>query len=211
MDFGHRRCTSWILWSLNLDKLQNFILFLVLCRQLLVEEKEGLVGDIAFLQVKMGLLVVVFHVILQCKDMVAFKTGVFFLPPLRSSLASRLPSLARGGEWYLERRRSRKILTGSRNLGSVFDKSRSLVFAWFVFTFFESRNFLPKSLGLGFLTRVSASRRVSDFTIRHPSCLKNNKPPFLQACCLSYSISLCRMLWQSVWIYAILLISRDLS
>ena len=74
----------------------------------------------------------------------------------------------RGGEWYLERRRSRKILTGSRNLGSVFDKSRSLVFAWFVFTVFEFRNFLPKSLGLGFLTRVSASRRVSDFTIRHP-------------------------------------------
>ena len=35
--------------------------------------------------------------------------------------------------------------------------------------FFESRNFLPKSLGLGFLTRISASRRVSDFTIRYPS------------------------------------------
>ena len=51
----------------------------------------------------------------------------------------------RGGEWYLEKRGSRKILTGSRNLGSVFDKSRSLVFAWFVFTFFESRNFLPES------------------------------------------------------------------
>ena len=61
-----------------------------------------------------------------------------------------------------------KILAGSWNLGSVFDKSWSLVFAWFVFTFFESRNFLPKSLGLGFLTRISASRRVSDFTIRHP-------------------------------------------
>ena len=27
---------------------------------------------------------------------------------------------------------------------------------------------LPKSLGLGFLTRISASRQVSDFTIRHP-------------------------------------------
>ena len=64
----------------------------------------------------------------------------------------------RGGEWYLEKRGSRKIFAGSRNLGSVFDKSRSLVFAWFVFTFFESRNFLPKSLGLGFLTRISASR-----------------------------------------------------
>jgi len=44
----------------------------------------------------------------------------------------------RGGEWYLEKRKSRKILAGSRNLGNVFDKSRSLVFSWFVFTFFES-------------------------------------------------------------------------
>ena len=76
--------------------------------------------------------------------------------------------ICRGGERYIEKRGSRKILAGSRNLGSVFDKSRSLVFAWFVFTFFECRNFLPKSLGLGFLTRISASRRVSDFTIRHP-------------------------------------------
>ena len=75
----------------------------------------------------------------------------------------------RGGEWYLEKRGSRKILARSRNLGNVFDKSRSLVFSWFVFTFFEYRNFSPKSLGLGFLTRISASRRVSDFTIRHPS------------------------------------------
>ena len=40
--------------------------------------------------------------------------------------------------------------------------------AWFVSTFFESRNFLPKSLRLGFLTRMSASRQVSDFTIHHP-------------------------------------------
>ena len=122
MDFGHRRCTSWILWSLNLDKLQNFILLLVLCRQLLVEEKEGLVGDIAFLQVKMGLLVVVFHVILQCTDMVAFKTGVIFfaflfLPPLPVALLAR-----------------------------------------FAFAF---------------------------------ACLKNNKPPFLQACCLSYPYAEC--------------------
>ena len=52
----------------------------------------------------------------------------------------------RGGEWHLEKRGSWKILTRSRNLGSVFDKSQSPVFAWFVFTFFESRNFLPKSL-----------------------------------------------------------------
>ena len=74
----------------------------------------------------------------------------------------------RGGEWYLEKRGSRKILAGSRNLGSVSDKSRSLVFSWFVLTFFESRNVSPKSLGLGFLIRISASRRVSDFTICHP-------------------------------------------
>ena len=74
------------------------------------------------------------------------------------SVSLHLISKRRGGEWYLEIRGSRKILAGSRNLGSVFDKSRSLVFAWFVFTFFESRNFLPKSLGLGFLTSISASR-----------------------------------------------------
>ena len=41
----------------------------------------------------------------------------------------------RGGEWYLEKRGSRKILAGSQNLGSVFDTSRSLVFSWFAFTF----------------------------------------------------------------------------
>ena len=63
----------------------------------------------------------------------------------------------RGGEWYLEKRGSRKISAGSRNLGGVFDKSRRLAFAWFVFPFFESRDFLPKSLGHGFLTRISAS------------------------------------------------------
>ena len=76
-----------------------------------------------------------------------------------------LLSLQKKGWWM--KLRSQKILAGSRNLGSVFDKSRSLVFAWFVFTFFESRNFLPKSLRLGFLTTISVSRRVSDFTIRH--------------------------------------------
>ena len=74
----------------------------------------------------------------------------------------------RGGEWYLEKPGSRKILAGSRNLGSVFEKSRSLIFSWFVFTFFESRNVSPKSLELRFLTRISVSRQVSDFTIRHP-------------------------------------------
>ena len=74
----------------------------------------------------------------------------------------------RGGEWYLGKCESRKVLAGSRNLGNVFDKSRSLVFSWFVFTFFESRNFSPKSLRFGFLTRILASWRVLDFTICHP-------------------------------------------
>ena len=56
----------------------------------------------------------------------------------------------------------------SGNVESFFDMSRSLIFAWFDFYFFESRNMLSRSLGLGFLTRISASRRVSNFTIRHP-------------------------------------------
>jgi len=78
-------------------------------------------------------------------------------------------NIIRGGEWYLE-----KIEISEAFL-------ISLVFAWFVLTFFESRNFLPKSLGLGFLTRVSASRRVSDFTIRHPYYYKHpmNNPRFV--------------------------------
>ena len=78
-----------------------------------------------------------------------------------------MENCTRGGKWYLEKCESRKVLAGSRNLGNVFDKSRSLVFSWFVFTFFESRNFLPKSLRLGFLTRILASRQVLDFTICH--------------------------------------------
>ena len=77
-----------------------------------------------------------------------------------------LLSLQKKGWWM--KLRSQKILAGSRNLGSVFDKSQCLMFAWFVFTFFESRNFLPKSLGLGFITTISASRQVLNFTIRHP-------------------------------------------
>ena len=80
-------------------------------------------------------------------------------------------TMYRGGKWYLEKLGSRKILAGSWNLGSIFDKSRSLIFSWFAFTFFESRNFSPKSLGLGFLTRISASWRVSNFTICQPLCM----------------------------------------
>ena len=38
-----------------------------------------------------------------------------------------------------------------------------------LFLLFSSLETFYQSLGLGFLTRISASRRVSDFTIRHPS------------------------------------------
>ena len=82
-------------------------------------------------------------------------------------LWARLLSLT-AAKWYLEQRGCWKILAGSWNLGNVFDKSWSLVSAWFVFTFFESWNFLPKSLWVEFLTRISVSWRVSHFTIRHP-------------------------------------------
>ena len=37
-----------------------------------------------------------------------------------------------------------------------------------LFLLFLSLETFYQSLGLGFLTRISASRRVSDFTIRHP-------------------------------------------
>ena len=54
-------------------------------------------------------------------------------------------SSSRGGEWYHEKHGFRKILAGSRNLGSIFDKSRSLVFVWFVFTFSVSKLFTKES------------------------------------------------------------------
>ena len=50
----------------------------------------------------------------------------------------------RGGEWYLEKRGSQKILAGFRNLESVFDKSQSLIFAWFVFTFLQVSKRFPR-------------------------------------------------------------------
>ena len=80
-----------------------------------------------------------------------------------------LNSKSRGGEWYLEKRGSRKIWVGSRNISRkrFWSVSKSH-FCMVCFTFFESWNFLPKSLTLRFLTRISASRQVSDFTIPHP-------------------------------------------
>ena len=56
----------------------------------------------------------------------------------------------RGGEWYLKKGGSRKILSGSRNLGSVYDKSRSLVFSWFVFTFLSLETFYQRVSGSDF-------------------------------------------------------------
>ena len=56
----------------------------------------------------------------------------------------------RGGEWYLEKCESRKILAGSRNLGNVFDKSRSLIFSWFVSTFLSLETFHQRVSGSDF-------------------------------------------------------------
>ena len=39
----------------------------------------------------------------------------------------------RGGEWYLEKRGSRKPLAPSRNPGSVFDKSEVSLYLFFFF------------------------------------------------------------------------------
>ena len=56
----------------------------------------------------------------------------------------------RGGQWYLEKCGSRKILAGSRNLGNVFDKSRSLVFSWFVLLFLSLETFHQRVSGSDF-------------------------------------------------------------
>ena len=64
----------------------------------------------------------------------------------------------RGGEWYLEKRGSRKPLAPSRNPGSVFDKSEvSLYLSFFFFVggvggvgllgASECRLFIPKDIG----------------------------------------------------------------
>ena len=56
----------------------------------------------------------------------------------------------RGGEFYLEKRGSRKIFSGPRHLGSVYDKTRSLVFSWFVFTFLSLETFYQRVSGSDF-------------------------------------------------------------
>lgn len=139
MDFGHRRCTSWILWSLNLDKLQNFILLLGIMQAAVSRRKRRACRRHCFFTGKDGS----FGHCFSCHSTMY----------IHGSLQN----------WR------------------------------YIFRFFPSPVALLARFAFAF------------------ACLKNNKPPFLQACCLSYSIFLWRMLWQSVWIYAILLISRDLS
>ena len=74
-----------------------------------------------------------------------------------------------GGKWYLEKHGFRRILAGPQNLESSFDKSQSLVFAWFVFTFLTLSTFYQGVSAQNFnYNRISTSRLVSDFTIRHP-------------------------------------------
>ena len=79
-----------------------------------------------------------------------------------------LSMISRGGEWCLEKRGLGKFWQDLEISETFLISLEVSFFSWFVFTFFESLNFSPKSLGLGFLTRILASQRVSDFTIRHP-------------------------------------------
>ena len=55
-----------------------------------------------------------------------------------------------GGEWYLEKRGSRKIFAGSGNLGSIFDESRSLVFHGLLFLFLSLETFHQRVSGSDF-------------------------------------------------------------
>ena len=64
-------------------------------------------------------------------------------------------------------------ISKSRKRFWLVSKSR---FFMVCFYFLESRKFSTKGLGLGFLTRISASRRVPDFTIRHPSECIQDRP-----------------------------------
>ena len=75
---------------------------------------------------------------------------ILYSEQVQNTLQTIFPKDIRGGEWYLEKRGSRKSLAGSRNLGSVFDKSRSLVFSWFVFTFLSLENFHQRVSGSDF-------------------------------------------------------------
>ena len=88
-------------------------------------------------------------------------------------------SSSRGGEWYLEKRGSRKILAGSRNLESVFDKSRNLVFAWFVlfvwdFCLTQGIDFISFCLKQGIFSWTINSLRVCSTNVLE-FCLKQGR------------------------------------
>ena len=74
--------------------------------------------------------------------------AVVKLPTFRHPTDEQLPLLNHFKGWRMVPRKT----WVSKNFGRIsksrkrFDQSQSLVFAWFAFTFFESRNFLPKSL-----------------------------------------------------------------
>ena len=67
------------------------------------------------------------HLPVHCKFKAvkfSFKRSQISFRKVKSISADILQDeLSRGGEWYLEKRESRKILAGSRNLRNVFDKS----------------------------------------------------------------------------------------
>ena len=70
----------------------------------------------------------------------------------------------RSGEWYVGFGKFWQDL----EISEAFLISLKVSFFDGLFFFFESQNFSPKSLGLRFLTRISASLQVLDFTICHP-------------------------------------------
>ena len=119
MDFGHRRCTSWILWSLNLDKLQNFILLLGIMQAAVSRRKRRACRRHCFFTGKDGS----FGRCFSCHSTMY----------IHGSLQN----------WR------------------------------YIFLFFPSPVALLARFAFAF------------------ACLKNNKPPFLQACCLSYSYAEC--------------------
>ena len=67
------------------------------------------------------------HLPVHCKFKAvkfSFKRSQISFRKVKSISADILQDeLSRGGEWYLEKRESQKILAGSRNLRNVFDKS----------------------------------------------------------------------------------------
>ena len=60
------------------------------------------------------------------------------------------PAPYRGGEWYLEKRGSQKILAGSQNLGSVFDKSEVSFFHGLFLLFLSLETFYQRVSGSDF-------------------------------------------------------------